>query len=99
MTDAVIAALPAMLRTHLEPQLPPWLEPRWFAIREEAVAAGPLANMRVPGPVTDVSHETTWQPRNKAECNRSRGYGGAAPSAHRRASQVDASNDKSSATT
>ena len=45
MTDAVIAALPAMLRTHLEPQLPPWLEPRWFATREEALAAGPGAQI------------------------------------------------------
>ena len=34
-----IAALPAFTRTTLEPRLPDWVEPRWWADPAEAVRA------------------------------------------------------------
>ena len=45
MVDSVSAVLPAMLRAHLEGRLPGWLEPHWFATREELFAIAPLAEI------------------------------------------------------
>ena len=40
MTHSVIAALPGFIRPHLQGRLPDWLEPRWFASGNEALAVG-----------------------------------------------------------
>ncbi len=43
--EPVVATLPAALRPFLEPDLPPWLQPRWWASHEEAVTLGPGARI------------------------------------------------------
>lgn len=43
MVDKVIATLPAKVRPFIEAQLPDWLEPRWYASKEEALALAPDA--------------------------------------------------------
>ena len=40
MVDRVIATLPQAVRPFLEGRLPDWLEPRWFANQQEALALG-----------------------------------------------------------
>lgn len=40
-----IAVLPAIARPLLEPRLPDWIEARWFASHEEALAMGPGARI------------------------------------------------------
>ncbi len=41
----IVAVLPAMAKPLLEPHLPDWIAPRWFASREEAVAMAPGAEI------------------------------------------------------
>ena len=45
MGDSVKAALPAVVRAHLEDLLPGWLEPHWFDTKQEAFAIAPLAEI------------------------------------------------------
>ena len=45
MVDSVKAVLPVMVRAYLEGKLPGWLEPHWFATKEEAFALAPLAEI------------------------------------------------------
>ena len=45
MPDQTRATLPAIIRPHVEGRLPEWLEPRWFATREEAMALAPGAEI------------------------------------------------------
>lgn len=40
-----VAALSAMIRPLIEPQLPEWIEPLWFASREEALEVAPRAEI------------------------------------------------------
>lgn len=40
-----VAALSAMIRPLIEPQLPDWIEPLWFASQEEALEAAPQAEI------------------------------------------------------
>jgi phosphoglycerate dehydrogenase-like enzyme len=40
-----IAALPALIRPLLDGRLPEWLDARWFATKEEALALAPLAEV------------------------------------------------------
>lgn len=44
-TEPVIATLPAMLRPHLQQQLPAWLQARWFSGKPEALALAPGAQI------------------------------------------------------
>ncbi|HEY8603435.1 D-2-hydroxyacid dehydrogenase [Tsuneonella suprasediminis] len=41
----IVAALPAIIRPLIEPQLPDWVEPRWFASKEEALEFAPQAEI------------------------------------------------------
>lgn len=41
----IIATLPALARPYLEPQLPAWVEPRWYDGMQEALAMGPGARI------------------------------------------------------
>ena len=43
--DPVVATLPAALRPYLEPDLPAWLQTRWWSTHEEALALGPGARI------------------------------------------------------
>ncbi len=43
--DPVIATLPAALRPYLEPDLPAWLQARWWSTRDEALSLGPGAQI------------------------------------------------------
>ena len=45
MDDSVVAALPVMVRRHLEHELPGWLVPHWFSTKEEAFVLAPLAEV------------------------------------------------------
>ena len=43
--DRIIATLPALARPFLEPELPAWVEPRWYSSKQEALAMGPGARI------------------------------------------------------
>ena len=43
--DPVVATLPAALRPYLEPDLPAWLQARWWSTHEGALALGPGARI------------------------------------------------------
>jgi phosphoglycerate dehydrogenase-like enzyme len=45
MSDSVTAVLSAMIRPLIEPRLPAWLDPHWFATTEELFALAPLAEI------------------------------------------------------
>jgi phosphoglycerate dehydrogenase-like enzyme len=45
MTNKVIAALPFLVRALIEEKLPDWIEPRWFATKEQAFEVGPGAEI------------------------------------------------------
>ena len=45
MDHTVIAALPTSIRPLVETQLPGWLQVRWFSGKDEALAAGPGAEI------------------------------------------------------
>ena len=45
MANTVIAVLPALVRPMLEPHLPNWVDARWFASKQEAMALAPLAEI------------------------------------------------------
>ncbi len=45
MSDKVPAALTAMIRPYVQGRLPDWLEPRWYASRDEAFAIVPGAEI------------------------------------------------------
>jgi phosphoglycerate dehydrogenase-like enzyme len=54
-----IAVLSALIRPLVEPRLPTWVEPRWFASKEEALALAPEAEIgwfdfTQPGPMVEV---------------------------------------------
>jgi phosphoglycerate dehydrogenase-like enzyme len=45
MNEKVIAVLPVMVKKDLQQRLPDWVEPRWFATKQEALAAVPGAKI------------------------------------------------------
>jgi phosphoglycerate dehydrogenase-like enzyme len=45
MTKNTIAVLPTVVQPHIQGQLPDWLEARWFATRDEALALAPQAQI------------------------------------------------------
>jgi phosphoglycerate dehydrogenase-like enzyme len=45
MTIPVVAVIPALVRSLLEPHLPDWVDARWFASKQEAMALAPLAEI------------------------------------------------------
>lgn len=45
MNEKIIAVLPVMVKKDLQPRLPDWIEPRWFANKQEALAAVPGAKI------------------------------------------------------
>ena len=61
MTTAVLSAL---IRPHVEPRLPPWVEPRWFTSQEQALELAPEAEIgwfdfTQPGPMVAVATAAT----------------------------------------
>jgi phosphoglycerate dehydrogenase-like enzyme len=45
MNQKIIAVLPAMVKKDLQNRLPEWIEPRWFATKEQAIEAVPGAKI------------------------------------------------------
>ena len=45
MPSSVIAVLPTVVRPMLEPNLPDWVDARWFSSKHEAMALAPLAEI------------------------------------------------------
>jgi phosphoglycerate dehydrogenase-like enzyme len=45
MNQTIVAVLPALVKKDLQSRLPSWIEPRWFANKEEALAAVPGAKI------------------------------------------------------
>lgn len=45
MNDRLLAVLPELVRAHVEPGLPDWVEPLWFSTKADALALAPRAQI------------------------------------------------------